>query len=62
MLNLRFEPSPVILVFITHGQMHRLIIQADAVELAFVFIYWALFYIISNDQIFNIVQAKYVSY
>ena len=39
MLNWRFEPPYVILVPTSHRQMHRLITHADAVELAFVFIY-----------------------
>ena len=38
-LHRRFEPPYVILVPTSHGQMHRLIPNADAVELAFVFIY-----------------------
>ena len=39
MLNWRFEPPDVILVPTPHGQMYRLISHADAVELAFVFIF-----------------------
>ena len=39
MLNWRFEPPYVILVPTSHGQMHRLISHAGAVELAFVLIY-----------------------
>ena len=38
MLNWRFEPPYVILVPTSHGQMHLLILRADAVELVFVFI------------------------
>ena len=39
MLNRRFEPPHAMLVLTSHGQMHRLIPYADAVELSFVFIY-----------------------
>ena len=39
MLNRRIEPPYVILVPTSHGKMHRLTPHADAVELAFVFIY-----------------------
>ena len=39
MLNWIFEPTYVILVPTSHGQMHRLTHHADAVEKAFVFIY-----------------------